>query len=111
MNDEIIKTIVQYYNDGKAAGYDDATTKQKDRCPCGGIILADTEDWSTPLCYECVKTPLKEITELTRKLEVAKKALGKYANEETHSMDEHGFTWGGDYFDYETARAALKELE
>lgn len=52
-----------------------------------------------------------KITELTRKLEVAKKALGKYANEETHSMDEHGFTWGGDYFDYETARAALKELE
>ena len=26
---------------------------KKDRCPCGGIILADTEDWSTPLCYSC----------------------------------------------------------
>jgi len=24
-----------------------------DRCPCGGIILADTEDWKTPLCYSC----------------------------------------------------------
>lgn len=24
-----------------------------DRCPCGGIILADTEDWKVPLCYEC----------------------------------------------------------
>jgi hypothetical protein len=23
------------------------------RCPCGGIILADTEDWQTPLCHEC----------------------------------------------------------
>ena len=23
------------------------------RCPCGGIILADTEDWPTPLCYNC----------------------------------------------------------
>jgi hypothetical protein len=22
-------------------------------CPCGGIILADTEDWKTPLCDEC----------------------------------------------------------
>jgi hypothetical protein len=22
-------------------------------CPCGGIILADTEDWEIPLCYEC----------------------------------------------------------
>lgn len=34
--------------------------KQKDRCPCGGVILADTEDWPTPLCYECAETPLKE---------------------------------------------------
>jgi hypothetical protein len=23
------------------------------KCPCGGVILADTEDWDTPLCYEC----------------------------------------------------------
>jgi hypothetical protein len=22
-------------------------------CPCGGIILADTEDWNIPRCYEC----------------------------------------------------------
>lgn len=22
-------------------------------CPCGGIILADTEDWAVPLCYSC----------------------------------------------------------
>ena len=24
-----------------------------DYCPCGGIILADTEDWTVPVCYEC----------------------------------------------------------
>lgn len=24
-----------------------------DYCPCGGIILADTEDWKTPLCPNC----------------------------------------------------------
>lgn len=52
-----------------------------------------------------------EIAELTSKLEVAKKALQKYANKETHSMDKDGFVWSGDYFDYETAQAALKELE
>lgn len=23
------------------------------RCPCGGIILADTDEWTTPLCDEC----------------------------------------------------------
>lgn len=22
-------------------------------CPCGGVILADTEDWKVPLCHEC----------------------------------------------------------
>lgn len=26
---------------------------KQDRCPCGGIILADTENWHVPLCYEC----------------------------------------------------------
>lgn len=25
----------------------------QDKCPCGGIILADTENWKTPLCYTC----------------------------------------------------------
>lgn len=22
-------------------------------CPCGGVILADTEDWAVPICNEC----------------------------------------------------------
>jgi len=25
----------------------------KRKCPCGGIIFADTENWLTPLCYNC----------------------------------------------------------
>lgn len=24
-----------------------------DRCKCGGVILADTEDWKQPLCHDC----------------------------------------------------------
>ena len=24
-----------------------------DKCPCGDVIYANTEDWDTPLCYEC----------------------------------------------------------
>ena len=32
-----------------------------------------------------------------------RKALEKYANPETHSMDEDGEVWYGDYFDYKTA--------
>lgn len=27
--------------------------KIRGRCPCGGIILADTEDWKIPMCHEC----------------------------------------------------------
>jgi len=27
--------------------------KKPEYCPCGGVILADTEDWETPRCYEC----------------------------------------------------------
>lgn len=26
--------------------------KYQDRCPCGGIILADTEEWPVMLCHE-----------------------------------------------------------
>jgi len=31
----------------------DEDDEKSDCCPCGGIILADTEDWDTPLCHEC----------------------------------------------------------
>ena len=33
------------------------------RCPCGGIILADTENWETPVCanhYDALGEPRKE---------------------------------------------------
>lgn len=40
-----------------------------------------------------------------------RKALEKYANPKTHSMDEKGELWYGDYFDYKTARDALKGRE
>lgn len=39
-------------------------------CPCGGIILADTEDWDIPLCYECyleIGEPKEERKKTTRK--------------------------------------------
>lgn len=32
-------------------------------CPCGNAVVADTEDWETPLCYECwLATPELYIT-------------------------------------------------
>jgi hypothetical protein len=34
-------------------------------CPCGGIILADSEDWETPVCnehFEALGEPTKEPT-------------------------------------------------
>jgi hypothetical protein len=40
-----------------------------------------------------------------------RKALEKYADPKRHSMDKDGFLWSGDYFDYDTARAALDKKE
>jgi len=28
-------------------------TRPEPRCPCGGVIYANTEDWKVPVCYEC----------------------------------------------------------
>lgn len=28
-------------------------SQKPDSCPCGGIMLADTEDWKIPLCHSC----------------------------------------------------------
>lgn len=28
-------------------------TARPTACPCGGIMLADTEDWDVPRCFEC----------------------------------------------------------
>jgi hypothetical protein len=30
-------------------------------CPCGGVILADTEDWPVPLCNACYEFVCKEV--------------------------------------------------
>lgn len=34
-----------------------------DRCPCGDIILADTENWPVPLCYDCYPKHLVDAIE------------------------------------------------
>ena len=50
-----------------------------DRCPCGGIILADTEDWAVPLCYNCYP---KDIVEpLERKLAESEAFIAKLIEE------------------------------
>jgi hypothetical protein len=39
-------------------------------CPCGGVILADTEKWAVPLCHECwVPWTRVDIPQLTEELE------------------------------------------
>ena len=41
---------------------------EKDRCPCGGIILADTEDFPVPVCNECFE-PYEKLQQKVAKLE------------------------------------------
>lgn len=33
------------------------------RCPCGGVILADTEDWPVPICNACYEK-LEEVNDM-----------------------------------------------
>jgi len=28
-------------------------TRPEPRCPCGGVIYANSEDWKVPVCYQC----------------------------------------------------------
>lgn len=53
----------------------------------------------------------REVEKLEMENARYRKALEKYANPETHSMDEDGEVWYGDYFDYKTARDALEGKE
>lgn len=47
-----------------------------ERCPCGGIILADTDSWKVPLCYQCYPD---EYEELEQKFKLCIEALSFYA--------------------------------
>jgi len=40
---------VKCYN----AGYEEGVKEARRWCPCGDVILADTEDWPIQMCYEC----------------------------------------------------------
>jgi len=53
----------------------------------------------------------EQFTKLQEENARFRKALEKYADPERHSMDKDGFLWSGDYFDYDTARAALEGKE
>lgn len=46
-------------------------------CPCGGIILADTEKWITPLCHECwVPYTRVDVPTLMKQVDSLKYLLG-----------------------------------
>lgn len=88
---------------------------RKDRCPCGGIILADTEDWPIPTCHECYP---KELDELRAKLEIAKAALETIAHSLSYEGDCRCCEFGPsqakehlEYCEFLLATKALKEIE
>jgi len=63
--------ISQNYHEGSPAhdiatgifidAYDAALAEVKKWCPCGGVILADTEDWPVPMCNGCYEFVKKEL--------------------------------------------------
>ena len=38
---------------GKPTLERDYPEKKSNWCPCGGVIWADTEEWTVPICVEC----------------------------------------------------------
>lgn len=62
--------------------FEPQTVKTK-RCPCGGAILADTEDFTTPLCSSCFEETLasqtvQRISDYQRGIEDASKYIEEY---------------------------------
>ena len=45
------RRINQYFNEG----FDACWKELQKWCPCGGVILADTEDWPIPMCDSCLE--------------------------------------------------------
>ena len=52
-----------------------------DKCPCGGVILADTEDWKIPVCCNCweeIGSPIDEpviLKKLQAEIEIKKQGV------------------------------------
>jgi hypothetical protein len=68
-------------------------------CPACKAVVVQIDDISFELRFNLLKAENQRF----------RKALEKYADPERHSMDPDGNLWYGDYFDYETARAALEK--
>ena len=65
--------------------------KPQVRCRCGGIILADTEDWKEPICnacYEAVGCPEVEpqVREFDEAAAKEKACEGLYFDEDAHEL-------------------------
>ena len=51
-----------------ASGYVPGAREQASKgCPCGGVILADTDDLRTPLCIDCHEEHSMELAEGLRR--------------------------------------------
>lgn len=74
-------------------------------CPCGGVILADTEDWKTPLCHDCwVPLTRLDIPELIRRAD----ALAEFYADGFAIMDHIDGTYEIKSKWYEKAREFLR---
>ena len=49
--------------DARIAELEATIERVKTLCPCGGFILADTEDWPIPMCDECYAETKRRVKE------------------------------------------------
>ena len=46
------------------------------QCPCGGVILADTEDWPIPMCHECYEEIYRQYKKIWMEEIISKSGVG-----------------------------------
>jgi hypothetical protein len=69
-------------------------------CPCGGVILADTENWPVPLCSSCCDFVVDELFSdheaLRESLKEAAQAIENYCNaHHVWSINKNHMTYQG----------------
>jgi len=84
--------------------WDACYTEMKKWCPCGGIILADTEDWPIRMCADCYEFFEKREAKLVE-------ALQTYASERLPSeRDTEWVCYCGGGITSRLARITLRKL-
>lgn len=67
------------------------------KCICGGVILADTEDWENPRCYQCLFKTREQLKQFILQTTIRAGELAELAAQRRltrHESIEHDMCMG-----------------